>query len=187
MAEKFYVLTKELYDGINAKLPSETLFGFSSHGKYYVTGSQIIDLTVKHGELLNLSMQAISGQTLEAFKTANESSEYEAYKTQKNKNQDGFDAYEKMFGIINTNGGLGASIDNDMLPAYAKLTILRMLLKDGAFEMALRHWVNEIAPLNLISEVIASECVAIIEDLCVAYGTDKDIISLIKSTPKGSL
>lgn len=112
---------------------------------------------------------------------------FSLYKVQKDKNTDGFDAYEKMFGIINASGGLGASIDNEMVPAYKELTVIRMMLKDGAFEMALRYWVTDISSLGLLGQETSNQCVAIIEALCIKYGAEQQTVDAIKSIPKGSL
>jgi hypothetical protein len=187
MGMKFYELTKQQYSDINAIAPSDIKFGFESHGRHYISDHQLDDLEEKFGGLLNLTLQNIIGKDLTAFRTENESVVYEQYKTQKDKNTAGFDAYEKMFGLINANGGLGSSIDNDMIPAYSQLTQIRMMLKDGAFEMALRYWVTEISTLNLLDQDVADECVVIIEDLCIDYGTNQAVIDAIKTAPKGSL
>lgn len=111
---------------------------------------------------------------------------YQNYLLQKVKNEDGFDLYEKIIGDINTEGGIPGLLD-DSIPVYITLTGIRMMLKDGMFETALRYWVTDIQPASPFSSEQNDKYQQWIEDLCVKYGTSAAVISALKTVPKGQL
>ena len=185
--EKYYNVSKEQYDAIEELLPEGSEFGFLSHNRLYTSENILKGLLDKHGALLELAIKQVTDLTLEEFKEDNESDSYLSYIVQKSKNQDGIDAYERLMGMIGSQGGLSGKVDTDQIPAYLKITPIRMMLKDGMFETCLRYWVTDIQPLNLLDTASNAIAVEIVETLCEKYGASEEVISAIKGLPKGSL
>ena len=124
--------------------------------------------------------------TIDAITPASVPTDVANYRLQQDKNKDGFDAYTKIVGDINTNGGLHASLDASV-PIYKELAYIRMMLKDGMFETALRYWITDIKPQNYFPTAQQDDYQAILEGLLVEYGAPQVVIDAIKNTPAGQL
>ncbi len=184
---EYYSLSEQELENIRTELPNNIAFGFESYGNFFFDQETVQKIDLEHGNLLNLIFKSLFNKTKEEFLLERKSDSYEKYILQKEKNADGFDAYEKIVGFINSLGGLGSSMDNEEIPAYLLLTNIRMMLKDGMFETALRYWSIEIVPLNVVHPAIANFAVPIMEQLCRKYGTADERIADLKNVGKGFL
>ena len=106
------------------------------------------------------------------------------YKIANQKATEGFDLYKQIIADLNSEGGLGGYIDQQMIPFYLLLGPVRNMLKDGFFEFALRYFVNELVPLNVLSETKANTYEKWIGDTAIKFGSDPQVIEYLKVVPK---
>lgn len=184
---KFYEVTEQELNQIREKLPEKISFGFESYGNYFFSEQTVKNINESHGKLLDLTFSQLFNKTEDEFLNEKESTAYESYLDHKLRNQDGLDGYEKILGYIEAKGSLGSSLDNQVIPAYLLITNIRMMMKDGQYKTALRYWTTEIKTLNLFPEDVVSFVESIIENLCYKYGDSEEVVTALKSVPKGSL
>lgn len=184
---KYYEFTEQEILDIRNYLPVDIAFGFVNYGAWFVSETEIENIDNTHGKILDLALGSVFNDTRDNVLTSKESTEYESYIEQKEKTTEGFDAYEKIIGYMVDNNELGSSLDNEIIPSYEGLTLIRMMLKDGTFELALRKWVTDIKPNTTISANGKVFIEDIIVTLCENYGTPPINISALLTVPKGSL
>lgn len=161
-------------------------FGYEESTEWYVDKSTLdqIDNSGDAQKSVNQACLDLFAQNKEDFFIIDNFTQF--YLLQKDKNADGFDAYEKIIGDINMNGGVPGLLD-DSIPVYQGLTLLRMMLKDGMFETALRYWSTDIKAIMPFPQVQIDFYEITMENLLIKYGVTQGVIDVIKSTPKGSL
>lgn len=108
------------------------------------------------------------------------------YNLQSQKTSVGFDLYKQIIADLNSGSGLGGYLDEQTMPFYLLLRPVRDMLKDGFFEFALRYFVTELVPLNIIPSEKATNYKKWIGDAAVSFGSDPQIVEAIKTVPKGA-
>lgn len=108
------------------------------------------------------------------------------------KQSSGFELYQRIFGLINSQGGLG-TIDGGKTAYLTYLIPIRNMLKDGAPEFALRHMIKEIIPAGLFSTEVTDTCKAWIrryaheQNTAMDYATYDAILDAIETAPDGTI
>jgi hypothetical protein len=109
----------------------------------------------------------------------------ELYKETTQKQIDGWALYRRIVADMNNGDGMVGYLDTQMLPLYDFLTPLRNMLKDGFFEFALRHFANEIAPLDVFTSEKEDLYLGWIKEKAIKYGGDETTLAYMQQVPKG--
>lgn len=187
MKNKYYELSESDLNLIREKLP-ETVkysFGFENYGRFFFSSTTVEFIDKNHGSILDLIILNLFNKSKEDFLNEVESTSYEEYIDSKQKSEEGFDGYEKIMGNILSLGGLSSSLDESISIYDTYLTTIRMLLKDGLYEMCLRYFSLNIKGKDIIPNEDFAEDV--IEQLCRKWDVPEQVINAIKLAPKGSI
>jgi len=181
-----YKITQTINDQFLAEFTFLQSFGYQDDMEWFVD-KITLDQIDNSGDAIKSVNQAcldLYAQTQDDFFIVDNF--YQFYQLQKQKNISGFDVYEKIVGDLSMNGGIPGSLD-DSFAVYGSLTMVRMMLKDGMFETALRYWVTDIKPTSPFTTEQNDAYQMHIENLCIQYGTAQAIVDVIKTAPKGTL
>jgi hypothetical protein len=158
-------------------------------------GHELVDtiyrgLTAKGNEIKlefseNLTQPQIDAVTLHVNNFVEVSILEEIYKETLQKQLDGWAVYRRIISDMNNQGGMNGYLDTQILPLYELLMPLRNMLKDGFFEFALRHFANEIAPLNVFTTEKKELYLSWIKAKAIEFGGDPQILTYMEQVPKG--
>lgn len=176
---KYYNFTEQQILDLRDKMPNNVAFGFQNYGKWYVDQDSIDKIDQSHGKMIDMAMQIVFGDTRENVLTAHESTTFETYEDYGKKAEEGFDAYRKIIGNIIAQGGIDETLDESINVYTNSLTRVRMMLKDGLYEMCLRYFYKNIKGQNVIPDEDFAE--DIIVQLCSNWGATDEIIELIRT------
>lgn len=184
---KYYKVTQEELNLIKDKLPKNIAFGFESYEKYYFSSEELNRIKEAHGSIIELAIKVSFDKEMQEFLLEKESLEFEAGEIQAQKQADGEEAYAKLTGYMTQRKGLGEKLDTEIIPAFRELFNIRCLLKDGAFDIALRYWATIVVPLGIISEEDSEYVVDIISQLAKKYGDSEEKIGALIGAPMGAI
>jgi hypothetical protein len=107
----------------------------------------------------------------------------------------GFETYQKIFGLITSQGGLG-SLDAGRVGFKTYLTPVRMMLKDGMPESAYREYIKVVEPTGMFNQVTQDIIRKWMRRLCTdrrdvaTYPTEADflpVLTAIETAEEGTL
>lgn len=178
---KYFEFTESEINEIKSYLPSDIAFGFLSYNRWFVSEESILNIDSIHGNLLTLSLEKIFNQTREDVLNSKESTSYENFVFYDSRAEIGFDAYKNIIGDIVSLGGLSPSLDSAISSYSNNVTTIRMLLKDGLFEMCYRYFLQNIKGNSILPNDDYVEDV--LRNLCIQTGTSSDILFAIENLP----
>lgn len=183
-----YVITSDINDDFMVKYPFLQSFGYEEDASWFVD-KELLDQIDRSGDAestVNEVCLEKYAMTRSEFFDDKVDLKNQYYLVQKEKNAEGFDCYEKIIGSIAEAGGIPGSVDGG-IEVYKQLTTIRMMLKDGMFDAALRFLHTDILAISPFTTEQNDYFVSLIEQHCLKYGATAAEINALKTVPKGSL